>query len=216
MSLNRLLPPPPTAGDQGVYGREGPDDSVFHPDFPASSPYVTAVGGTNFATAGTVGEEAAWGGSGGGFSSVFPIPEYQTQAVAGYKMAADAAGTLPPHEMWNDTGRGYPDVSALGGDFNPYCVAIGGGREVGGVWGTSASTPVVAGIFARLNNLRLSAGKPPLGFVNPFLYQNADCFHDVTQGVNDGGGEFGFECAEGWDPATGLGTPDLAKLRERI
>lgn len=199
-----------------MYGREGPEDDVFHPDFPASSPYVTAVGGTNFAAASVVGEEVAWDGSGGGFSNTFAVPEYQQAAVAGYKMAASAAGTLPPRDMWNQTGRGYPDVSALGGEVNPYCVAVSGGREVGGVWGTSASTPVVAGIFARLNNARLHAGKPPLGFVNPWIYQNADCFQDVVRGVNDGGGEYGFECAEGWDPATGLGTPDFAKLKARL
>lgn len=90
------------------------------------------------------------------------------------------------------------------------------GGSIDGVWGTSASTPVVAGLFARLNNLRLAAGKPPLGFLNPFIYQNADCFHDVTKGVNDGGGEYGFACAAGWDPATGLGTHDFAKLKTRV
>lgn len=186
---------------------------MFHPDFPASSPYATAVGGTNFAAPSVVGEEAAWSGSGGGFSDTFPTPDYQAAAVAGYKMTA--ADSLPPPQMWNASGRGYPDLAALGGDVNPYC-AVAGGRELGGVWGTSASTPVVAGLFARLNNLRLAAGKPPLGFLNPFIYQNADCFHDVTKGVNDGGGEYGFACAAGWDPATGLGTPDFAKLKTRV
>ncbi len=189
---------------------------MFHPDFPASSPYATAVGGTNFATTSVVGEEVAWDGSGGGFSDTFPVPEYQAAAVATYKMAMATAGRLPPAGMWNATGRGYPDLSALGGEVNPYCVAVAGGRELGGVWGTSASTPVVAGIFVRLNNLLLGEGKPPLGWVNPFIYQNADAFFDVTEGVNDGGGEYGFACAAGWDPATGLGTPDFAKLKARV
>jgi len=48
------------SGDQGVYGREGPGNNVFHPDFPASSPWVTSVGGTDFVTASVVGEEMAW------------------------------------------------------------------------------------------------------------------------------------------------------------
>ena len=67
-------------------------------------------------------------------------------------------GVLPPQKLWNNTGRGYPDVAALGGQKAPYCVATGG--RFAGVAGTSASTPVVAGVVAKLNGLRLAAGKP--------------------------------------------------------
>merc|ERR1719203_911586 len=60
------------AGDQGVWGREGVGSGdQFHPDFPAGSPYVTAVGGTDFAVSGVIGEEKAWTDGGGGFSDVF-------------------------------------------------------------------------------------------------------------------------------------------------
>ena len=65
-----------------------------------------------------------------------------------------------------------------------------------------------------LNAVRLGKGGKPLGFLNPFLYKHADAFNDVTTGVNDEG-EFahgGFHAAPGWDPATGLGTPNFAKL----
>ena len=77
---------------------------------------------------------------------------------------------MPKPSYYNDTGRGYPDISALGGDKNAYCVTSG--KDIWGpLSGTSASCPVVAGIFAKLNGIRLAAGKPPLGFLNPFIYQ---------------------------------------------
>jgi tripeptidyl-peptidase I len=142
---------------------------VFHPDFPAASPYVTAVGGTNFAEQSTIGEEVVWSGSGGGFSDTFSVPSYQAEAVAAYKASAD---NMPPQSYWNSSGRGYPDISALAGLVNPYCVAFGGSAvRYGGVGGTSAASPVSAGVFAQLNNLLLAAGKPQLGFLNPFIYQ---------------------------------------------
>ena len=65
-----------------------------------------------------------------------------------------------------------------------------GGRWAG-VAGTSASCPVVAGIFARLNAKRLAAGGKPMGFLNPFIYQNPSGFFDVTQGINSDGGRCG-------------------------
>ena len=101
------------AGDQGVLGRSGPG-KVYHPDFPAASPYVTAVGGTDFVTKGAIGPEKVWSAGGGGFSNTFPIPQYQATAVAGYMKSAGTA-LLPPAAKWNSTGRAYPDVSALGG-----------------------------------------------------------------------------------------------------
>lgn len=198
------------SGDQGVCGRSGCGlftHARFHPDFPAASPYITAVGGTDFA-GNTIGEETAWSASGGGFSDNFDIPEYQATAVAAYKASTDA--DLPPQKLWNNTGRGYPDVAALGGQKAPYCVATNG--FFSGVAGTSASSPVVAGVFARLNGLRAAAGKPPMGFLNPFIYQNPSGFQDVTSGVNGGGRVYGFKAIKGWDAATGFGTPDFESL----
>merc|ERR1712023_91338 len=74
------------SGDQGVCGREGCGffRKKFHPDFPAGSPYITSVGGTNFA-GDSIGDESAWDSSGGGFSDNFPIPDFQKEAVAAYK-----------------------------------------------------------------------------------------------------------------------------------
>jgi tripeptidyl-peptidase-1 len=196
-------------GDQGVCGRSGcgPTES-FHPGFPSTSPYVTSVGATDFAVPSVVGDERAWGSSGGGFSNHFPIPAWQQAGVAAYK--SEAASTLPPAALWNHSGRGIPDVSALGGQSNPYCVHYKG--DFLGLSGTSAATPMVAAVFARLNDIKLASGKPPLGFLNPFIYQNAAAFHDVLLGCNKFSGTHGFMAAKGWDPTTGVGTPNFAAL----
>jgi tripeptidyl-peptidase-1 len=203
------------SGDQGVWGRSGVG-KTFHPDFPAASPYVTAVGGTDFATKSVIGEESAWSCGGGGFSNTFAQPSWQSAAVSGYLAQT---GILPDASLFNMTGRAYPDVAALGGQVNPYCVGYRGG-SFGGVAGTSASCPVVAGIFAQLNNVRLAQGKPSLGWLNPFIYSTAaaaGCFNDVKDGSmnNCNKGTPGFATTNGWDPATGFGSPNyecLAKL----
>jgi tripeptidyl-peptidase-1 len=199
------------SGDQGVCGREGCGffKKRFKPDFPAGSPYITGVGGTDFVTD-SIGDETAWSASGGGFSDTFGIPTWQADAVKAYKANPDAK--LPAQSMWNNTGRGYPDISALGGQKTPYCVVVNGGAE--GVAGTSASSPTASSVFARVNGVRLKAGKPVLGFLNPFIYQNSAAFNDVTSGCNTGGGSGSncFTATKGWDPATGWGTPNFKAL----
>ena len=200
------------SGDQGVWGREGVSGNVFHPDFPGASPYITTVGGTNFVSQSHIGDEEVWNDGGGGFSDTFDIPDYQADAVAGY---FKSGVQLPDSKYYNANGRGYPDVAALAGLSNPYCVSFRGG-SLGGVGGTSAASPVVAGIFAQLNNVRLSAGKPALGFVNPLIYQNAHAFYDVTEGTNDGGYKIGFTATKGWDPASGMGTPNYVALKKIV
>jgi len=209
------------SGDQGVCGREGCGYQKippwygkglrFKPDFPAGSPYITSVGGTDFLNAG-IGEEMAWQSGGGGFSDSFAIPGYQKEAVAAYKSSADA--NLPPQAFWNGTGRGYPDLAALGGTKTPYCVATSG--KFIGVAGTSAACPVAAGVFAKLNGLRLAAGKSALGFLNPFIYKNPSGFQDVKHGINKDIRNYGFTAVKGWDAATGLGTPDYEALSKLV
>merc|ERR1712194_745890 len=202
------------SGDQGVCGRSGCGlftHSRFHPDFPAASPYITAVGGTDFEGA-DIGAETAWADGGGGFSDTFAIPSYQKDAVATYKASKDA--DLPPVNLWNNTGRGYPDISALGGQKAPYCITANGLFE--GVAGTSASCPVAAGVFALLNGLRASANKAPLGFLNPFIYQNAAAFQDVESGCNGGGRKYCFKAIKGWDASTGVGTPNYEALAKVV
>jgi len=199
------------AGDQGVWGREGTTGDVFHPDFPASSPYVTAVGGTDFDVKSTIGTEKAWEDGGGGFSNTFPIPSYQATAVAEYLKSEN----LPASKYYNSSGRGYPDVSALAGTQNAYFISYKGGSFTG-VGGTSAASPVFAGVVAQLNNIRLLSGKSSLGFLNTLFYQNAGAFNDVELGTNDGGNKIGFTAGAGWDAATGFGTPNFAALEKII
>eukprot|EP00937_MAST-01D_sp_MAST-1D-sp2_P003585 g3585.t1 len=198
------------SGDGGVWGRGGATAASFRPGFPASSPFVTAVGGTVLATAGQTGNEAAWANSGGGFSNTFARPAYQEQAVSAY--LSSPASSLPDPRLWNASGRAFPDVSALAGGVNAYCVSVDG-KSFNGFTGTSASTPVWAAIVARLNGARLAKGGTALGFLNPLLYSsNASAFNDVTVGQNSAGTSAGFSAAPGWDAATGLGTPRFEAL----
>lgn len=198
-------------------GSAKPSAPVLWPSWPASSPWITAVGATRFVDQKVGNEEMATDqfGSGGGFSKQFaqsPNAKYQIEAVAHYvnnppkDPKYPPAGSFPPH------GRATPDISALGEGYQVYV----NGR-VTSVGGTSASTPAFAGLVSLINEARAQAGKKPMGFLNPFLYQNADCFTDVTKGTNaigrgNGPIAYGFAAAPGWDPATGLGTPKFDKL----
>jgi tripeptidyl-peptidase I len=203
------------SGDQGVWGRTGHDASgVFHPDFPAGSPYITAVGGTEFLVKSHIGDEATWADGGGGFSNTFSTPDYQQSAVNAYLYSGV---TLPDANQFNATGRAYPDVSALAGTANGYCVAAKGRFEK--VGGTSAACPVFAGNIAILNDLLLSKGEQPMGFLNPWIYGvagPAGVFNDVTTGTNNAGFGAGFTATKGWDPATGFGTPNFVAMEQLV
>ena len=198
----------------------GGKDNLW-PSWPAGSPWVTAVGATRFvddrvaalAPQAAVAAEDGFG-SGGGFSWNFDRPDYQKAAVEGYLKAA--AADLPKEPAaWNEKGRATPDVSALGTGYE----LLVDGQPMPGVGGTSASAPVFAAMVSRINEERLAAKQAPLGFLNPFLYANAGAFTDVTLGddkVGRGGDPlpYGFVAAKGWDPVTGLGTPNYPKLLE--
>ncbi|KAH9941656.1 subtilisin-like protein [Epithele typhae] len=196
------------SGDSGVAGTfiNNPaqcTDQPFVPTFPAGCPYVTAVGSTT-----GQGPEVAASFTSGGFSNLFARPAYQDGAVAGYLAAQGAtyAG------RFNASGRAYPDVAMQGERF---VVRMNG--QTSTVSGTSASAPAFAAVLALLNDGLLNGGKGPLGFVNPLLYSRAvGAFNDVTQGSNPGCGTSGFAAREGWDPVTGLGTPDFAKLSKAL
>ncbi|GLB43381.1 putative pro-kumamolisin, activation domain [Lyophyllum shimeji] len=152
-----------SSGDSGVGGgdcrtNDGTNRRLFQPAFPASCPFVTAVGGTT-----RVNPEVAVSFSGGGFSRYFARPSYQNTAVSAYLTSLGSTNS----GLYNATGRAYPDLAAQGQGFQ---VVIGG--VVQSVAGTSASSPTVAGVFALLNDVRLAAGKASLGFINPLIYAN--------------------------------------------
>ena len=192
----------------------GSTTGTLWPSWPASSPWVTSVGATRFAGQKVGGEEVASDqfGSGGGFSTQFaqsPHATWQSAMVAAYLKGAPQ---LPPAGSFPPLGRATPDVSALGEGYHVYA----GGRN-GPVGGTSASAPAFAALVSLLNEARLQAKLPAMGFLNPFVYHYADAFHDVIKGTNaigrgTGPLEYGFNCTKGWDPATGVGTPNFGKL----
>jgi tripeptidyl-peptidase-1 len=200
------------AGDQGVWGREGPSTGQFNPDFPAGSPYITAVGGTDFTGSSITSTETCCTKGGGGFSNTFAQPSYQSSIVKAYLTNPSAA--LPSSTLYNATGRAYPDISATFGSYIPYCM-VEGGKYVG-VEGTSAACPVTASVMVQLNYLQLNAGKPPLGFLNPWIYQtyqlHPTAFTDITTGRNTDNLGGGFLAIAGWDPCSGVGTPNQATL----
>ncbi|KAK6330452.1 vesicle formation at the endoplasmic reticulum [Orbilia brochopaga] len=178
----------------------------FVPTFPATCPFVTSVGGTV-----GVNPERAVGFSSGGFSNYFPRPDYQDALVGDY--LAKQSDPKNYAQYFNATGRGFPDVSAQGQSFH---VFVRGFDTL--VSGTSASSPALAAIISLWNQERRKTGKKPLGFLNPLIYSTARSgFVDITAGSSRGCSETisgaGWKATTGWDPVTGLGTPDFSALK---
>lgn len=137
---------------------DGLNRTIFIPEFPSSCPYVTSVGATFQVPEVAVSRFF----SGGGFSNYFARPSYQDSAVNDYLSQF-------PDDLYegkfNRSGRGIPDVAALGDRFRIFYK----GKPIS-IGGTSAASPTFAGIISLLNDARISKGLPPLGFLNPFLY----------------------------------------------
>lgn len=198
------------AGDSGVgkpgycHSNKGTDAYEFLTSFPASCPYGTSVG----ATRNTEPEEVvAYNDrngfvSGGGFSKYFPRPAYQdAHGVVDSYLAR--LGKDKYKGLFNRGGRAYPDVAAQG-----YRRAMVWNGKKYLVDGTSASAPTFAAVVALVNDALIANGKPPLGFLNPWLYSTGfEAFTDVTTGSNKGCNTSGFPAARGWDSASGFGTP---------
>ena len=194
------------SGDSG----SGYDGTKLWPIWPGSSSWVTAVGSTCF-TDNTMKVQMATTqfGSGSGFSPMFDQGPWQKRAVSQY---LSTAKDLPPATMYPKAGRATADVSALGEGYKVY---VHGSIMI--VGGTSASAPAFAAMISLVNDKLDSEGKKPLGFLNPWIYNNTDMWTDITQGSNkiSRGGtplKYGFECQAGWDPATGLGVPIFPQL----
>jgi kumamolisin len=188
------------SGDNG--SSDGVTDGANHVDFPASSSFALACGGTTLkATLSAIDSEVVWndgangGASGGGISDFFAKPTWQSSLsvleTSGQSIAL--------------TQRGVPDVAGNADPESGYEVRVDGEASV--IGGTSAVAPLWAALIARVNQL---SGKPA-GFLNPQLYQNARAFRDITSGNNGD-----FAAAPGWDACTGLGSPNGAALRPVI
>ncbi|PYV18818.1 MAG: peptidase S53 [Acidobacteria bacterium] len=184
------------SGDDG--SSDGVSDGQPHVDFPASSLYVLGCGGTTLSSsANRITEEDAWddlanggGASGGGVSVHFPLPTWQQAAY------------VPPAPN-NRPGRGVPDVAGDAAPSTGYQITVDGAFGV--VGGTSAVAPLWAGLVALLNQI---VGQP-VGFLNPLLYSKLPqgILNDITQGNN---GQ--YSAGPGWDPVTGLGSPNGANI----
>lgn len=193
-------------------GDDGSDDEVgdghAHVDFPSSSPYVLAVGGTTLkrSASGAI-TETAWkdgdglrkdngGSTGGGVSTIFPRPSWQTISVPSVNPASIQ-------------GRVVPDVAADASANTGYWTVVDG--QGGASGGTSAAAPLWASLIARLN----AAVGSPVGFLGPSLYRTGSngkplgqtgC-RDITSGNNDTASIGGYSAGPGFDAVTGWGVP---------
>jgi len=234
-----------SSGDAGAAGRTNEGCSMqqgvnpVNPGFPGSSPYITSVSATYIVPQQPLADNT-WGSSmckqygcvngtyelpcnyaktgwttGGGFAIYNETrPKWQNAAVEQY---------LKSHakrpSRFQKTGRGYPDVAAVGHN----CPTVMNGQLMG-VDGTSCSSPIFAALVALLNDHQKTMGKPNLGFMNPVLYKmwtdNKEIFHDITEGNNwctemqCCNSSFGYESSVGWDPVTGLGTPNFGLMMD--
>jgi len=182
---------------------------LLEPNWPATSPYVTAVGGIELlSTGGLEGDRI----SSGGFSNYFEQASWQSSAVSAYLANTT---NIPTQDTFNSSGRAVPDIAA----FSSNVRIVYKGRDEG-VGGTSCASPTAAGLFALLNDVRMQNGMPTLGFLNPFIYQTAaahsDAFTDVTSGQNTDECCVGFKAAPGWDPITGWGLPNYSTLKNYV
>jgi kumamolisin len=211
------------AGSSACIGRDGPIDALAV-SYPASSPYVTGVGGTNalLTSANALADQTVWNDApydvtagGGGYSGLFTRPSYQHGLVSRNRRA------VPDISMLADVLPGY-DIYCTA----PECLAGNSGPWIA-VGGTSAASPLLAGGLALIDQLLRTHGKQNLGLANSLLYKvakddaSSGAIVDVTTNDNDlgpylpGGGHHPLGCCSahaGFDLASGLGTVDLGKL----
>jgi kumamolisin len=202
------------AGDDGAADMLANQwDGRAHTDYPASSAFALACGGTRLqAASGALTGETVWnqhgvdpttqsfGATGGGVSDFTPLPSWQE--TANIPTSVNPGGRV---------GRGVPDVAGVADPATGYNILVDGHFEQG-FGGTSAVAPLWAGLIALINQ---SLGTP-VGFVNALLYgpvNAAGAFHDITGGDNQvGNANIGYAAGPEWDACTGLGTPDGQKL----
>ncbi|OJJ50641.1 hypothetical protein ASPZODRAFT_55920 [Penicilliopsis zonata CBS 506.65] len=208
-----------SSGDSGVGSacetNDGTNRTHFPPQFPASCPWVTSVG----ATTGTNPEAATYFSS-GGFSDYWARPDWQETAVSAYLQTLGDKW----QGLYNASGRAFPDVAAQGMKYAVYEKGVLDYYE-----GTSCAAPVFSALIALLNDARLRVGRSSLGFLNPWLYGTAQTgLTDIVNGGSTGcNGRARFDGASngspivpyaswnataGWDPVTGLGTPNFEAL----
>jgi len=214
------------------------------PIYPGDSPYITSVGATMLVVSNSTENEGIFKRatppicktyscatttaegvctypdalitSGGGFSTYTATPSWQQKQVTAY---LNSGVPLPPSQYFNSKDRGFPDIAGLGHNYLIYLAS-----QWLVVDGTSCSSPVWAAITGLINDARLNAGKKPIGFLAPSLYalydQNKMAYHDITTGNNKCTesccSTYGYVAAAGWDPVTGLGSPNYPVLAKYL
>jgi kumamolisin len=207
------------AGDDG--SSDAVTDGQAHVDFPSSSPYALAVGGTTIPSKGSQQPDIVWfegdglradngGSTGGGVSAVFARPTWQS------------AITIQSVNPGSIAGRCVPDLAA-NADWNasPYLLVVDGQSQPNG--GTSAASPLVASLLTLINAGRTSGNR--VGYITPSLYQSsaggssgagaAGCT-DVQSGNNDTATAGGYSAGPGYDAASGWGTPNGVTLAQAL
>ncbi len=215
------------AGSEACYDPGTDFDSSLAVSDPASQPFVTGVGGTTLSAPGPPPVQSAWndritdpnhdeGAGGGGISTQWPMPSYQSGAPAALRVINSSSSRTPCGAPSGSYCREVPDVSADADPDTGYLVYWEGGWI--GIGGTSAAAPTWAA-FTALVNASSTCNEAPIGFANPALYKAAanaysSDFYDVTSGNNDYTGSQGGKFAAGtaYDMASGLGTPDGSML----
>lgn len=210
------------SGDWGAFSCHAfdPADHQISSLWPSCANDVISVGGTylDVHADGSFRRETGWedylttGGTGGGLSPfnngspLDPRPDYQTGVPGLDNTSSNGA-------------RQCPDVAAAADPDTGYLVFAtdpetheAGWQMVGG---TSGATPFWAGVMALVGQKAAAAGISQLGYLNPLFYQlaasNPEVFHDVVRG-----GNLSDLATTGWDYATGLGSPDVAKLADAV
>jgi kumamolisin len=219
-----------SSGDNGsasCTGQGGPLDTLAV-SYPASSPWVTGVGGTNFVldAANQIAGQQVWndtpiqlGAGGGGISQLFSRPSYQN-AVVGVDHRV-----VPDVSMLADVAPGYVIYCSA----TPDCINRQNSDRWLPVGGTSAATPLLAGGFALTDEQLRRDGRQGLGLANPLLYglatsaQASPVIDDVTVGSNDIGEFLPVQqpsrvplgcctATPGYDDASGLGSVNVSNL----
>jgi kumamolisin len=181
-----------TAASGDALATDGEEDGKAHVDYPASDPAVLGCGGTKLTASGSrIAGETVWnshgGGTGGGVSSHFARPSYQKG------LDIPSGGKIG--------GRGVPDVAGNADPDSGYRIVVSGQTQI--IGGTSAVAPLWAGIAALLN----ARGSGALGQPHERFYAAHTGFRDILKGDNKSG-SLGYAAKPGWDPCTGLGTPN--------
>jgi kumamolisin len=200
------------AGDNGSADMGSDWDGKPHADFPASSPYALACGGTTLVAAGgTISAETVWndgssgGATGGGVSDYFALPSYENSVAV-------------PLSPTSFKGRGLPDLAADADPNTGYQIYLDGSWQV--IGGTSAVAPLTAGLLALINQQLQQKFSKTAGQINPQIYAvgGAGAFRDITVGNNDIDHDLNGEYTAqvGWDACSGFGVPIGARLLQLL